>query len=834
MLRISWQTLRTRRGTLAGAFVAIALAVSLAYATGLLMAGALSAPGPGRLAAADVVLRADPGVTLGHGDSAETEEIVPAPGLQATAVPRAAAVSGVARAVPDVTFPVGAWSADGRRLGSAATLRGHGWASAQLTPYRLTAGHEPAGPREVVADARLGLRVGHTVRIVTPAADGHYRVSGIADGRASRDESQAAVFFTDAVAGTQSGSPGHINAVGVIAEPGTSPGELAAQLARPGVDVLDHEHGADADPGDPSATDRAGLTAIFGTMGGIAGAVALFVVAGTFALAITQRRRETAVLRALGATPAQVRRLLSAEALIVSAAASVIGVLAGRPLAHAIAGVLGDHGIAPPGFELGHSWLPLAIALGGGIGIAQLAVVAAARRAGRTRPSEALREVAIEHARPGWLQIVTGVVCLGGGVAMSILFAGEAALAFSIIGGLLLATGTALLGRVLLGLPAAALSLPFRLFGAPGLLASTSVAANRWRTAALATPVVLIAMLIGTQGIAQVSSQEQVERVTAERVTAGQVVVGRDGAPLPAGTARDLERLPGVEAAVGLLRTDVFLLDRGLGWDAPWPAAGLAADESGEALDLHVTSGSLRDVRGTGVAVSQVAASEGRLQVGDAIRARMADTTPATLRVAAVYERAPGLGDVVLDGDVARSHASHRSDEAVFVVGGARAERSLSRYAATRPGVETLNRSEYLGTLEATSNESAWGVWLIVGLSVLFAALALVNTAAMSTSERRAELATIRLLGGTAGQATRMIALELVPVMLVALAAGAAITGLALLGVPEGARGIPLIVPVVLAGGLLAGTVALGLAAGAVTARLALRATPASAMRAQE
>ena len=34
MLRISLQTLRSRRGTLAGAFVAIWLAVTLAYATG--------------------------------------------------------------------------------------------------------------------------------------------------------------------------------------------------------------------------------------------------------------------------------------------------------------------------------------------------------------------------------------------------------------------------------------------------------------------------------------------------------------------------------------------------------------------------------------------------------------------------------------------------------------------------------------------------------------------------------------------------------------------------------------------------------------------------------
>ena len=77
MLRIALQTLRARLGSVAGAFVAILLAVAIAAATGLLMAGALSAPGPGRLAAADAVVRADPTVTVGHGDGAERVDVVP-------------------------------------------------------------------------------------------------------------------------------------------------------------------------------------------------------------------------------------------------------------------------------------------------------------------------------------------------------------------------------------------------------------------------------------------------------------------------------------------------------------------------------------------------------------------------------------------------------------------------------------------------------------------------------------------------------------------------------------------------------------------------------------
>ena len=838
MLRISWQTLRARRATLAGAFLAIFLAVTVAYAAGLLLSGALSAPGPGRLAAADAVVRADPTVTYGHGEDAEGVDAVPAPRLPAAAVDRARSLPGVARAVGDISFAVGIWDTRGRRLQApdAERVRGHGWTSAQLTPYRLSDGRAPASAHDVVADARLGVRVGQTVRIVSPADDATYRVSGVAAGEANRDRGQVAIFFASDTAATLSGAPDRVDAIGIIGNGNSAPAELRAQLQdgmRADIEVLDHAHGADADSGDPGAADRDTLVAIFGVLGGIGGTVALFVVAGTFALAIAQRRRETAVLRALGATPRQVRRLIAAEALIVSVVAAALGALAGRPLALAIVGFLADHGAAPRGFELGHSWIPLAAAIGGGIGMAQLAVIAAARRAGRVRPAEALREVAIEHSRPGILQLLSGVLCLAGGGAMAMIFSGEAALAFAILGGILLATGTALLGRWLLGAPAAALSWPMRLLGAPGLLASTSLAANRWRTAALATPIVLIVMLVGTQSVLQTSAQRQTERVTAARVTADHVVVGRDNAPLPSGSVAQLAGLPGVDRAVGMVQTDVFLLDRGLGWDTPWPAAGISSPADG-ALDLRVTSGRLRDVHGLAVAVSEVVATEGGLEVGDVVRARMADTRAATLRVAAVYDRPAGLGDLVLDPTLARGHATSRTDDAIFVSGGAAVRRSLAGYAASHPGVQVMTRPEYLSTLHAAGNDQAWGVWLVVALGALFAALALINTAAMAMSERRAELATIRLLGGTAGQITRTVALELAPAMLVGVAAGAAVAGLAIFGVPDGVRGIPLVVPAAVMSGLLAGILILAVATGAVSTRLALRASPAAAMRAQD
>jgi len=250
--------------------------------------------------------------------------------------------------VGDISFPVGAWSG-GRRLGSAP-LHAHGWASAALTPYRLTSGHAPSGRREIVVDDRLA--AGARVRVATPAGEATYRVTGTVRGPAG----PPALFVADTTASRLSGTPGMVNAIATTRRP-AAPGH--------GLEVLDRAHAADADAGDPRAADRAALVAIFGTMGGIAGAVALFVVAGTFTLAITQRRREVAVLRALGAAPHQVRRLIAGEALIVSVVAGALGILAGRPLADAIVSILADHGTVPPGFGPGSSWIPLVAAFGG-------------------------------------------------------------------------------------------------------------------------------------------------------------------------------------------------------------------------------------------------------------------------------------------------------------------------------------------------------------------------------------------------------------------------------------------------------------------------------------
>ena len=215
--------------------------------------------------------------------------------------------------------------------------------------------------------------------------------------------------------------------------------------------------------------------------------------------------------------------------------------------------------------------------------------------------------------------------------------------------------------------------------------------------------------------------------------------------------------------------------------------------------------GSLGDVGGDAVAVSRVFADGGDLRVGEPCPSGWPTRRPPPSASPPSTIAQPGSATSCSTRQSPGATRAVPADTALFVAGGAAAGRSLARYAADHPGVRPLNRGQYLDTVHASNVDGAWGVWLIVGLATAFATLALINTAAMTTTERRDELATIRLLGGTAGHATRMVTLEMVPTVIAALGAGAAIVAVAVAGVPRGLTGFPLVVPLELTGGLAAG-----------------------------
>jgi putative ABC transport system permease protein len=476
------------------------------------------------------------------------------------------------------------------------------------------------------------------------------------------------------------------------------------------------------------------------------------------------------------------------------------------PFTHALISV----GLAPDGFAVAPNWIPYAIGVAVGPAVALLATLVAAHRSLRVRPGEALVGSALPQRRLGILRPLLGLTALGGGLAIVVTLRTQA-IAFSSLAALCFIVAVALLAPLVIGWPAAMAGRPLLAGGGSGFLAGAALPARRFRMGAVGAAIALVVALTGTEVVSVATEQRATQRAAAARVHADRVIVASAGGGLPPSVAEAAARLPGARAA-GLVSTDVFLLDPHLdNQGGSWNAAGLDPAAARGMLDLGLRAGSLDAIRGDGIAVSQPLARAGA-GLGRVLHARLADGTPALLRVVAVYARANGFGDVVLPHALALAHAATALDSAVFVSGhGTAVDRGLASISRSVPTAAVVSRAGFLAGVKAQGEDQARAQWVIVALMILIAAMAAFNTGAMAAAERRRELLLARLAGASRAQMIGAVTLESLLATLAGLAAGAAIVAAALSGAGSDPTGGSLAVPQGQAGRVLGGATALGL-----------------------
>ena len=125
--------------------------------------------------------------------------------------------------------------------------------------------------------------------------------------------------------------------------------------------------------------------------------IGMFIIYNTFAIAVTQRRSEIGILRALGATRSQIRTLFLVESMIAGTFGSALGVLFGIGMARAMAGYIGGiltdvYGVAQRADGLDLDPLLLGGALVMGIVTSLFAAVIPARAAASVDPVKALQK----------------------------------------------------------------------------------------------------------------------------------------------------------------------------------------------------------------------------------------------------------------------------------------------------------------------------------------------------------------------------------------------------------------------------------------------------------
>ncbi|GGR77714.1 FtsX-like permease family protein [Streptomyces rubiginosohelvolus] len=824
MLMLALRGIRLRWVTFVGSFLALVLGVGLIAATGLALAATFDAPerGPERFAAAPVVVRADGLLRVDTPTGTRTTPLdrpgpVP-PGI-------AAQLAFLGRTVEDRSFPSDIMDPHPGQDDDARV--GHPWSVAAAAPYRLATGRAPAAPGEVVVTTGSGgprLRTGDRVRVRTPAGSEARTVVGTVAGRGFED----AVFFTDGEAARISPD---IDALAVHAAATAVRDALGPDS---GMDVLTGHDRRHADP-DPDRDARAlvSVNALLGTAAGITLFVSAAVVASTFSYAVAGRRREFGLLRTVGATPGQIRRTVLAESVLIGVAASAAGTLLGAGGAPLLVRRMTEAGLAPSWFALGDPSWPLHTAFWTGVSVATAAALVSCHRAGRTAPTEALREAAVDSR-------VMPVSRWAAAVLVLLLGLGLPALALATDPGdllgrksyvtrpMILIVGCALLAPVLVRPVGRLLTwLPARLPGATGVLVRENTAAGVRRTAAVAAPV-LITVALAASLTGTVATLEEARATEARTATTADFVVtpGQEGRPLAPAFLERVRDIDGAvvsasrSTAVTVLEEDTALVSSEARAVDPARLAAVAK--------LPVTAGRLADLDDDAIVVNEEWLTT---RVGDRVTVWLGDGSERSLRIAAVLATGTGDNGVYVTPRNAGGADVDRIDVEVAPGGDRRAVAAALDTAAADTGTRVATRAEWLApTAPGPDDHTRTGLRMILGIALLSTATALANTQVMATSGRGRDLAVLRLAGATVPQVLRLVVAEAVAAVGVGAVLGGVVAAvnllvvrgaLALLGVTSA-----VVVPWAMLGLVVAAAALLAAGSAVLPALSALRTRP--------
>jgi putative ABC transport system permease protein len=413
-----------------------------------------------------------------------------------------------------------------------------------------------------------------------------------------------------------------------------------ALIAASGLVIATPQRGTDAQAYAESAT-------LLALMAAISAFASIFVVAGTFALSINQRRRELALLRVVGATPRQTRRMLMAEAQLVGLAASVTGCVLALPVAHGALGFLRRLEVITPDMTIAVRPAPLVAALGIGLTVALLGVWFAARRTRRIKPVEALRQAAVEQKPMTISRWVMGVLATAGGVAMLGTMAGtgsEDRLALALLVGEVLVVGTAALAPVtippIVGLAGALL----RRY-ATAEVAQANLRTQARRAASVAAPILLITGVAGSLLAATSSLERSVVNEERARTTADLVLVPSAAPGLSETVTQIASTVDGVATVAPIASTHVYAPDEFSTQVIPANAI------SSGALRFSVREGDMSALRGDSFAASHAFAADRKWRLGDVVPMRLEDGSDARLRLVATVDGGISGGFIFVPAD---------------------------------------------------------------------------------------------------------------------------------------------------------------------------------------
>ena len=354
-----------------------------------------------------------------------------APAVPADLVDDIAAVDGVEIAKGGF-FVDGVIPVDGS--GEAATTfgppaAGSNWLEDEsLSQYYLIEGRWPVGIGEFALDvntfADYDFELGGTYQVVTPTGPREFILTGTAQFGYPEDAGIGAIFslFDSATAQEVLGYPGEFTAIVARAEAGADIDEVRSRIEAvlpDGVEVITADESAE-EFSEGTESIIGPFQTILLVFAFIVLFVSMFIISNTFNIVLGQRVRELSLMRAIGATPQQVRRSVLTESAIIGIVASVAGLGLGMLGALGLRGLFSALGAALPEGSLPLTLRTVLWAVVVGVGFTVIASLVPAIKASRISPVAGLSDsVGGEGAGLGWKRLASGGLLLAVGLVLT-------------------------------------------------------------------------------------------------------------------------------------------------------------------------------------------------------------------------------------------------------------------------------------------------------------------------------------------------------------------------------------------------------------------------------
>ena len=652
---------------------------------------------------------------------------------------------------------------------------------------RILDGTAPTEPDDVAIDATSAedndIGIGSTIKVLFNGPTREFTVVGIVGfGGEKNLGGSTSAYFDPATAQQVVGTPGAFDQIDVKAVDGVSDSELAAGLdavVPPGTEAVTGQTVAD------EATDSVGedlqfLNILLGTFAGVALFVGSFIIWNTFTMTVTQRSREIALVRAVGATRWQVLRSLLTEAALLGLVASAIGIALGVAVAKGLTMLMDALNFSMPSTSLQIQPRTIWVSLLVGVVVTTVAALVPAKRATKVLPVEALREATPGTYRPSITRAAIGLVLVALGVAGILLgLYGDAPFLLFGLGVLGVIVGIIVLTPLVARPLAAAIGRPLHWRGVSGELAQQNAMRNPRRTASTAAALMIGLALVVSMGVFAASL----------KASFGDLLDDSTNADLYITTTTTQAEGFSPEAVKAVSDVDGIetISPNGFG-EARFDGKGgfytaIDPETVDEVLNLEVTAGSAADLGPNGVLVSEDTAESNGWAVGDTVPAEFAATGKDDLTIDGIYGQTGGFVEsdylLSIDGQTAHAGGEQLTSTALITVADgadqADVQADIDAALADHPDAKVVDQQGYEDQVGGFVDSFLALVTVMLLLAVIIALLGIVNTLALSVFERTRELGLLRAVGMTTGQVRAMVRWESAVIALMGAVIGAAL-----------------------------------------------------------